>query len=140
MNLVPAGKEEEQDANYDLRLVRWTRAARGMRRAREVKRRFAGKAHERGRFAPVIVMVVGAVEGEAGAKFAADEISRQVSQVGGENVEIAQLLQRVLAGERDPDALCHGLSQSAPLVETVLQTLADLSTLNSLLSDPETAE
>ena len=50
------------------------------------------------------------------------------------------MVQRILAGERDPDALCQGLSQTAPLVETILQALADPATLEALLADAEPDE
>ncbi len=116
-------------------------AAEYRRLAREAKRQFPGTAQELRRFAPVIVAVVQAVHDDTKANSTTDEHIRQANQAGGEAAEFARVIQRILAGERDRDPLCQGLSyQFSPVVETILEALADPSTLDSLLSAPETAE
>ena len=47
-------------------------------------------------------------------------------------------IRRVLAGERDADALCASLDLAdSMIIETILQALADPSTLTDLQPPPE---
>ncbi len=109
-------------------------AADYRRLAREAKRRFAGTAHELQRFASLIAAVVQAVGGQAEARAAVEELIGQYQQAGGENAAFVDALQRILAGERDPEALCARLSwRLGPVVEFTLQALADPATLDALL-------
>ncbi len=112
-------------------------AAAGYRRlAREAQARFAGTAGEVGRFAPLIAAVALAAGGHPEARTAAEHFIQDFSQAGGENAEFAQALQRILACERDPESLCQGLSWLyGPVVEAILQAIADPATLQSFLTD-----
>jgi tetratricopeptide (TPR) repeat protein len=98
-------------------------AAEYRRQAREARRRFAGTAHEVKHFAPMIAMVVAAVAGHPEAKAEANQFVREFTEAGGEPAEFAHAIQRILAGERDPEVVCQRLSADAPLVDAILQAL-----------------
>ena len=50
--------------------------------------------------------------------------------------KVADVLDRVLAGERDPEVLCEGLdAEGSMIIETILQALSDPSTLADLLPE-----
>ncbi len=110
-------------------------AARYRRQARDAKRAFAGTAQELRRFAPVITAIAGAVAGQAEARTAVDQLLAKYTAADGENAAFAAAVQRILDGERDVEALCAGLGQSAPVIETILEALADPSRLAELLPD-----
>lgn len=93
------------------------------RQAQEAKRRFAGTAHELKRFAPVVAMMLAAVEGHEHGVAATSQFVELFTKAVGENAEFAKTLKRILSGERDTKALCARLSQSAPAIETILQAL-----------------
>jgi len=61
---------------------------------------------------------------------------------GGEDwTQTANAIDRILAGERDEESLCEGLDfNSSMIIETIVQALADPSTLQDLIpADPGTA-
>ncbi len=106
------------------------------RLARESKRRFAGTAYELQRFALVAADVVEAVAGNPMAIARTEHLVWMTDHAGGGAADFAHVVKRILAGERDPDALCQNLSfQFAPKVEIILQALADPSVLETLLSE-----
>lgn len=54
-------------------------------------------------------------------------------QTGLEEAKLAAVLDRILAGERDADALCESLHLDlAMIVEAILHGLADPATLDAL--------
>ena len=120
-----ADKESEPDKAADYR-----------RLTREARRNFAGTAHEMRQFAPVITAVVGAVAGNEDAKSDVNQLVAQGKQAGGKDTEVASSIERILAGERDVEALCSGLGLNAfMIIETILQALEDPSILQDLLPE-----
>lgn len=110
-----------------------TKAHEYRRLAREAKRNFAGTRHElRGR-APLIFAVLGAC---AGQKEANQDVLRQqvaMREAGEGWSRAADALDRILAGERNADALCEDLTlEGAMIVEAILAGLEDPSTLQDL--------
>lgn len=116
------------------------KAAEYRRLAREAKRNFAGTAHEMKRFAPVIGAVVAAVGGNEEAKAMANQIVEQGQQRGGEAAGFAKSIERILAGERNVDALSQNLVHYAPVVETVLAALEDPTILSNLLPEDDDSQ
>ncbi len=112
-------------------------AAAGYRRlARESKARFAGTARVVRGLAPLIAAVALAAGGDPKARSDVDEVIRHASQAGGEGAEFAQSMQRILAGERDPQSLCQRLSfEYGPVVEAILHAIADPAALAALLGE-----
>ena len=108
-------------------------AAEYRRLFREAKRNFAGTGHEMKQFATVIAAVVGAVAGNEEAKAFANQIVEQGRQADGEEAEFAKSIERILAGERDADALTQNLTNFAAVVETMLAALEDPTVLANLL-------
>ena len=114
-------------------------AADYRRLAREAKRQFPGTAQDVRRYTSLIAAVAFACGGHEQARADAEGYIQQFLQAGEENAEFAQALQRLLAGERDADALCERLSQTAPVLDAILAALAnpdDLKTLLAQTGDP----
>ena len=84
-------------------------AAEYRRLARKTRRDFAGTAYEMRRFAPEIAAIVGAIAGNQEAKTTVDQLVTQSKQAGGEAAAFVSAIERILAGERDAEALCSGL-------------------------------
>ena len=111
-------------------------AADYRRQARDAKRRFAGTAHELKRHRPLIAATVQALANPELVP-ALNEALSGMEQHGWTNLVAA--IRRLLAGERDADALCGPLdSEDSMIVETILQALADPSLLQTLLADTDT--
>jgi tetratricopeptide (TPR) repeat protein len=107
------------------------RAAEYRRLAREAKRNFAGTAREMKRHLRVIVGTLQAIHDPGKA----DDFRTALSQMekhGWTNLVAA--IRRILAGERDEQALCAPLDlQDSMIIETILRAIADPSTLSALL-------
>ena len=107
-------------------------AAQYRRAAREAKRNFAGTRHELRRHLRVILGTLAAVE-EPDRRSEFQEALSDMEQHGWTNVVAA--IRRILSGERDAEALCAGLDfEDSMIIETILEALADPSTLADLLS------
>jgi tetratricopeptide (TPR) repeat protein len=115
--------------------------ARSHRRlARETRRSFAGTRHELRQLAPLILATVGACAGEPNAREAMEQFQQTLPQAGSDAQALSEVLDRILAGDRDQAALCEGIHPaSALIVETILQGIADPSTLTDLLPNDPTA-
>ena len=108
------------------------------RQARDAKRNYAGIAHEMKRFAQLIAIVVGAAAGDEQARSAVGPVLQHLTKAGGESAKLATAIERILAGERDADALCAPIEENAAMVvETILQAIADPSVLEALLAKNE---
>ncbi|HJX53677.1 MAG TPA: tetratricopeptide repeat protein [Polyangia bacterium] len=105
------------------------------RLAREAKRNFAGTRHELRQRLPVILRTITSVH-DPKQRLQFEQMLPGMEQHGWTNLVAA--IRRILAGERDPDALCAALDlEDSMIVETVLQGLADPSILSDLFpSDP----
>lgn len=118
------------------RQSRFAEAAEYHRLARESKCRFAGTAQDLRRYVPLIVGTLKAL-GDPDWVQAFSAALSEMEKHGWTNLVAA--IRKLLAGERNADALCGPLDfEDAMIVETIVQALADPSTLNSLLSAPET--
>ena len=117
------------------------KAAEYRRLAREAKRNFAGTAHEMKQFAPLIAVVVGAVAGNDETTSGVNQLMEGFKQGGGESVAFAKSIERILAGERDAEALCSDLgSNPSMIIETILEALEDPSILQDLLPEDSASE
>ena len=86
-------------------------------------------------FAPLIAAVVGVVAGDEQARSVVGQYLEQLRQAGGEWTGLAAAIKRLIAGERDAEALCEGLGPNpAMLIKTSLQALDAPSVLDSLAS------
>jgi tetratricopeptide (TPR) repeat protein len=105
------------------------------RLAREAKRNFAGTRHELRQRLPVILGTIMAVH-DSGQRSQLEQMLLGMEQHGW--TDLVAAIRRILAGERDPDALYAALDlEDSMIVETILQGLADPSTLSDLLpTDP----
>jgi tetratricopeptide (TPR) repeat protein len=129
-----ADEEAAACADASRRLQLQAEAREHRRRARDAKRNFAGTRQELRQFAPLILAAVAACAGQPEAREAVTRHQQAMSQAGPAWQALARVLDRVLAGERDETALCEGLgSRQALIIETILQGLADPSTLADLL-------
>lgn len=114
-------------------------AAQYRRAAREAKRNFAGTRHELKRYVPLIVATHAACQGDPQARQVVAQYQEAMREGGPEWAKAADTLDRILAGERDVEALCEGLGpEPSMLIETILEAVADPSTLADLLP-PESA-
>lgn len=87
------------------------------------------------RFAPLIAAVVGAIAGNAEASQALEQWLQALEQSGGENANLAQAIQHMRNGERDPDTLCQNLGPTGSMIiETTLQALDNPAFLQNLLT------
>jgi tetratricopeptide (TPR) repeat protein len=96
-------------------------AAQYRRLERDAKRAFAGTAHEMRRHLPLILATCQAVQDpEKATEF--DSVLSEGEQRGFTNLVGA--IRRMLAGERNPDALCDNLDlDNSMIVETILDAL-----------------
>jgi tetratricopeptide (TPR) repeat protein len=128
--------EKEAAATSDDRLKAGlqTKAHEYRRLAREARRNFAGTRHQLRRLAPLVLATVAACAGQAEGLQAVKQFQPMLAQAGTEGQALSRALDRILAGERDEASLCEGLgANSAMIVETILQGLADPSSLADLL-------
>ena len=115
---------------------RGAEAAEYRRLARDAKRNFAGTRHQMQKFAPVVLAFVSAVAGDEDATKAIPQFLDMFRSSGEEGIRCAAALEQLLAGERDAEVLCAGLSSigtPAMIIETILAGLSDPSTLSDLL-------
>ena len=111
--------------------------ARSHRRlAREARSNFAGTRHELRRSAPLIIGTVMAVL-KPDERQKLEEALPTMEQRGWTNLVAG--VRRILAGERDADALCTNLDlEDSMVTEAILAGLVDLSTLSDLLPGEST--
>lgn len=132
-----ADREAEATTEDRLKAGLGAEAREYRRLARDAKRNFAGTRHELRRFAPIIHATVAACAGQPEAREAVTQNRQAMSQGGPGWQAVSRVLDRILAGERDETALCEGLPfNSAMLIETILQGLADPATLSDLVPMP----
>lgn len=127
------------DASGQLQLQAEAREHR--RLARDAKRNFAGTRHELRQFSDLILATVAACAGQSEAREVVTQYQQAMSQADPEWQALSRVLDRLLVGERDETALCEGLPfNSAMIIETILQGLADPATLADLIASepPET--
>ena len=112
-------------------------AAEYRRLARDAKRAFAGTAHEMRRHLPVILGTCLAIQNpEKAAEF--DSVLSAMEEHGWTNLVGA--IRRILAGERNRDALCDKLDlEDAMIVETILEALENPAILQDMLPADEGA-
>jgi len=84
-------------------------AADYRRQARDAKRNYAGTSHQMKQFAPLIAVVAGAVAGDQAARDELGQWLQGLTEAGAETAKLAGAIERLVAGDRDPDALCEGL-------------------------------
>ena len=106
--------------------------ARGHRRAaREAKRNFAGTRYELQQHIPLILATVMAVH-EPPRRAELEASLPQLEKGGWTNLVAA--IRRVLAGERDAEALYGSLDgEDSVIIETILQAISDPASLAELL-------
>jgi len=127
-------EKEAEDATEAARRAQLQAEAREHRRlAREAKRNFAGTRHELKQHLPLILgAIMGVQEPER-----REELEKALPglEKGGWTSLVAAI-RRILAGDRDADALCTDLDlEDSMIVETILRGLADPSTLADLLPE-----
>lgn len=107
--------------------------AREYRRlAREAKRSFAGTRHELRRHAPIILTTVIATQ-DADQRDALIAHGLPALEKGGW-ANLVGAIRRILAGERDADALCESLDlKDSMIVEAILAGIEDPSSLQDLM-------
>jgi tetratricopeptide (TPR) repeat protein len=107
-------------------------AAEYRRLARDAKRAFAGTAHEMQRHLPVILGTYQAIQNpEKAAEF--DSVLSAGEEHGWTNLVAA--IRRILAGERNRDALCDKLDmEDSMIVATILDALENPAILQNMLS------
>ncbi|HPM82263.1 MAG TPA: tetratricopeptide repeat protein [Candidatus Anammoximicrobium sp.] len=113
-------------------------AAEYRRRAREAKRNFAGTAHEMKQHLPVILGTFQAIHDPD----TADDFRTALSQMEKHGwTELVAAIRRILAGERNEQALCAPLDfEDSMIIETILRAIADPRTLSALLPSEGAAE
>ena len=113
-------------------------AAREYRRlALNARRAFPGSRVMLKKFAPLIRAAVAACAGHEEARSALAEWQAELRQAGPDVERLADALDRLLAGERNAATLCEGLDfDSALIMETILQGIADPASLENLESPP----
>jgi tetratricopeptide (TPR) repeat protein len=133
--LAKIADKEAASCTDDRRKAELQTEAREHRRlAREAKRSFAGTRHELRQHAEVILVTVAACAGQTEARELVTKHQAAMRQGGPEWTATADILDQILAGERDETALCEGLGLNiAMIVETILQGVADPATLADLL-------
>jgi tetratricopeptide (TPR) repeat protein len=100
------------------------------RLARQSKAAFAGTRHELQKFAPLIAAVVAATTDPAGQQELAPRLEG-LEQRGYQNLVAA--IRRILAGERQEEALCAALDlEDSMVVMAILAGIADPATLAAL--------
>jgi tetratricopeptide (TPR) repeat protein len=115
-----------------------TQAREYRRLAREAKRNFAGTRHELRRYAPLILAVFAACAGQEGARQAVSQHQVAMHQAGEWWSRVADTLDRILAGERDEEALWERLdADGAMIVEAILGGIKDPSSLQDFMPREE---
>jgi tetratricopeptide (TPR) repeat protein len=106
-------------------------AAEYRRLERDTKRAFAGTAHEMRRFLPLILATYQAIQNpEEAAEF--HNVLSPLEEGGLTNLVVA--IRRILAGERNQDALCDKLNATETmLVEAILDALKNPAILQAML-------
>ncbi|HBF34875.1 TPA: hypothetical protein DDW35_09980 [Candidatus Sumerlaeota bacterium] len=101
------------------------------RLAREARRNYAGTRHELRQQAPLIFDVIASVQ-EPKIRQELEQALSGLEERGWTNLVAA--IRRILAGERDADALCDKLDlEDSMIVEAILSGLTDPATLSDLL-------
>jgi tetratricopeptide (TPR) repeat protein len=95
------------------------------RKEQETFAAFPGAAHQVRQFQPLVAAVVRAAQGDAGARQEAEAWLQQMEATDETNQRFAASARRILAGERDLDALTDGLQRIGGLL--VRQVLAGLA-------------
>lgn len=109
------------------------------RNARTAWRAFPGGRQALRQYAPLIHVAVAACADHPKVSRQLAEHQAALRQGGTEWAKLADALDRLLAGERDAEALCHGQDyENSLILETILQGLADPDSLADLR--PEAAE
>ena len=137
-NFLPKSREHEAATTADDRLKAECQAqARDYRRrARKAKYDFPGTRHELRQYAELIAATVAACAGHPEARERVANYQAVMRQGHPDWAKLAAVLDRVLAGERDADALCESLYPDlAMIVEAILHGLADPATLDDLFPD-----
>ena len=133
-----ADKEAGETSDGTLKAELQAQAREYRRLAREALWNFPGTRHalwQRGR---LILAAVLACSGEEQARRALAQHQAAMRSTGESWANAADVLDRVLAGEQDPEVLCADLDfEASMIVEAILQGLADPSTLHDLLPDRE---
>jgi len=94
------------------------------RQAREAKANFAGTRYELQKFEPLIAAIVAAVQGHEGAKQFVRQEQERMRQGVEEWRNLADATDRILAGERNEEALCENLGPTqAVIVMAILEGL-----------------
>ncbi len=131
-NLAMIEDQESQAATDTNRKAELLAQARDHRRlARQTKFKFPGTSHKLRKHVPVILGAIRAIQ-EPKHHQEFEQVLDGMKQHGWTNLVTA--IRRILAGERDADALCDSLDlEDSMIVETIIQGLADPSTLADLL-------
>ena len=130
--------EQEAATAVDSRLKAeyQTQACDYRRLARDAKRNFPGTRHELRRHAKLIAATVAACAGHPEARERVANYQEAMRQAGPDWAKLAAVLDRILAGERDEDALRESLGPDQSMVlEAILHGLANPATLDDLFPD-----
>jgi tetratricopeptide (TPR) repeat protein len=126
-----AEKEAEAESDSRRKVELQGQARENRRLGREAKRNFAGTRYQLRQHAPLILGTVMAVQDHDQRK-QFEAALPQLEQHGW--TDLVAAIRRILAGERDADALCEKLDmEDSMIVEAILAGLADPSTLSDLL-------
>ncbi len=127
-----ADAEAADSANHSSKAQLRIQAREYRRLAREAKRNYPGTRHELRQHCRLVVGTVAAVHDVDGRKQLEQALPR-LEQRGWTNLVAA--IRRILAGERDADALCSALDhEDSMIVDAILAGLADPNTLSDLMS------
>jgi len=108
-------------------------AADWRHKARVAKRAHPDTVDEVKQFAREINAVVNGQQNDAEAASAADQWQRQLERAGGDAAALADAIQALREGERDPDILFRGLGPSSSvIIETLLEALENPDSLQAL--------
>ncbi len=134
-NLLAEIGEKEAAATSDDRLKAelQTKAREYRRLAREARRNFAGTRHELKQHLGVILATIVAVQ-EPGHHQELEEALLGLERRGW--TDLVAAIRRILAGERDADALCANLDpEDSLIIDAILAGLADPSALADLMPE-----
>lgn len=135
--LASIADQETTSALDATRVAELHEQARGYRRmARAAKFEFAGTRNELRKHGSLIHDTIGAVS-EPERRLQLEQALPGLEQSGWTNLVAA--IRRILAGERDSDALCEPLdAEDSMIVEAILSGLTDPSSVADLLPEAET--
>jgi tetratricopeptide (TPR) repeat protein len=112
-------------------------AAEYRRLGRDAKRAFAGTTHEMRQFLPFILGACQAIQ-DPGEAVEFHNLLAKLEE--GRATDFVEAIRRILAGERNRDALCDKLdADGTMLVETILEALENPAILQNLLPGDEGA-